>query len=106
MAPWQSRPLGTQVARNRVRGFGLLKPHTVPARIVSPLSGAFSTLPAFQVESVEQPWLNNEHIVQNVTVVIFINDTRKIDHVPISFQRHLPDTIHKLIMCNTSGTFT
>src|SRR4051812_5132859 len=46
----------TQVARNRVRGFGLLKPHTVPARIVSPLSGAFSTLSAFQVESVEQPW--------------------------------------------------
>src|SRR3954463_8051189 len=45
----------TQVARNRVRGFGLLKPHTVPARIVSPLSGAFSTLSAFQVESVEQP---------------------------------------------------
>src|SRR3954453_4076166 len=55
MAPWQSRPLGTQVARNRVRGFGLLKPHTVPARIVSPLSVAFSTLSAFQVESVEQP---------------------------------------------------
>src|SRR3954451_15319216 len=47
----------TQVARNRVRGFGLLKPHTVPARIVSPLSVAFSTLSAFQVESVEQPWL-------------------------------------------------
>src|SRR4051794_4664076 len=46
----------TQVARNRVRGFGLLKPHTVPARIVSPLSVAFSTLSAFQVESVEQPW--------------------------------------------------
>src|SRR3954463_8552333 len=45
----------TQVARNRVRGFGLLKPHTVPARIVSPLSVAFSTLSAFQVESVEQP---------------------------------------------------
>src|SRR3954449_3177912 len=56
MAPWQSRPLGTQVARNRVRSFGLLKPHTVPARIVSPLSVAFSTLSAFQVESVEQPW--------------------------------------------------
>src|SRR4051812_12087500 len=55
----------TQVARNRVRGFGLLKPHTVPARIVSPLSGAFSTLSAFQVESVEQPWAypqaNSDH---------------------------------------------
>src|SRR4051794_12323094 len=47
----------TQVARNRVRGFGLLKPRTVPARIVSPLSVAFSTLSAFQIESVEQPWL-------------------------------------------------
>src|SRR4051812_33483518 len=47
----------TQVARNRVRGFGLLKPHTVPARIVSPLSVAFSTLSAFQLESVEQPWV-------------------------------------------------
>jgi len=34
-----------------------LKPHTVPARIVSPLSVAFSTLSAFQVESVEQPWI-------------------------------------------------
>src|SRR3954451_4697 len=50
----------TQVARNRVRGFGLLKPHTVPARIVSPLSVAFSTLSAFQVESVEQPWDQSE----------------------------------------------
>src|SRR3954470_7622723 len=60
MAPWQSRPLGTQVARNRVRGFGLLKPHTVPARIVSPLSVAFSTLSAPQVESVEQPWVTIE----------------------------------------------
>src|SRR3954466_14610388 len=60
MAPWQSRPLGPQVARNRVRGFGLLKPHTVPARIVSPLSVAFSTLSAFQVESVEQPWDQSE----------------------------------------------
>src|SRR3954462_3259602 len=52
----------TQVARNRVRGFGLLKPHTVPARIVSPLSGAFSTLSAFQVESVEQPWVQDPPI--------------------------------------------
>src|SRR4051812_35741966 len=50
----------TQVARNRVRGFGLLKPHTVPARIVSPLSVAFSTLSAFQVESVEQPCLESK----------------------------------------------
>ena len=33
-----------------------MKPRTVPARIVSPLSVAFSTLSAFQVESVEQPW--------------------------------------------------
>src|SRR3954469_15679918 len=50
----------TQVARNRVRGFGLLKPHTVPARIVSPLSVACSTLSAFQVESVEQPWVKRQ----------------------------------------------
>src|SRR3954447_3682256 len=59
-----------------------------------------------ETSAFERYRLNNERIVQNVTVVIFINDTRKLDHVPISFQRDLPDTIHKLIMCNTSGTFT
>src|SRR4051812_30416672 len=59
----------TQVARNRVRGFGLLKPHTVPARIVSPPSVAFSTLSAFQVESVEQPWF----VLQPPIATLLIN---------------------------------
>jgi hypothetical protein len=43
-----------------------LKPHTVPTRIVSPLSVAFSTLSALQAESAEQPCI---HKIAHITEI-------------------------------------